>query len=75
MLKKVIQNLMRPSCHRWVVASLLLWALPTAVQAQFTFQTDLGRTMATITAYSGPGGDVIIPSSTTKGVPVKAIRV
>jgi len=41
---------------------LLLLALPAAVQAQFTFTTNNGT--ITITGYTGPGGDVTIPSWT-----------
>jgi hypothetical protein len=48
----------------------LLWALPTAMQAQFTFTTSDG--VATITGYTGSGGAVNIPSS-TNGFPVTSI--
>src|SRR5882672_1134231 len=49
---------------------LLLLALPGALQAQFTFTTNNGT--ITITAYTGPGGDVTIPG-TTNGLPVTSI--
>ena len=49
---------------------LLLLALPTAVQAQFTFTTNNGA--ITITRYTGPGGAVRIPSM-TNGLPVTGI--
>lgn len=41
---------------------LLLLTLPAPVQAQFTFTTNNGA--ITITGYTGPGGAVVIPSST-----------
>jgi hypothetical protein len=44
------------------LATLLLLALPSAVQAQFTYTTNSGA--LTITGYTGPGGDVTIPSET-----------
>ena len=49
---------------------LLLLALPAVVQAQFTFTTNNGA--ITITAYTGPGGHVTIPSM-TNGWPVTSI--
>jgi hypothetical protein len=49
---------------------LLLLALPVAVQAQFTFVTNNGA--ITITAYTGPGGAVMIPE-TTNGLPITSI--
>ena len=49
---------------------LLLWALPAAVRAQFTFSTNNGA--ITITGYTGPGGNATIPS-TTNGLPVTRI--
>ena len=49
---------------------MLLLALPSIAQAQFTFTTNNGT--ITITGYTGPGGDVTIPDS-TNGYPVTAI--
>ncbi len=49
---------------------LLLLALPALVQAQFTFTTNNGA--IAITGYTGPGGDVTIPSW-TNGYPVTSI--
>ena len=49
---------------------LLLLALPAEVQAQFTFTTNSGA--IAITGYTGPGGDVTIPSE-TNGLPVTSI--
>jgi hypothetical protein len=49
---------------------LFLLALPSVVQAQFTYTTNNGT--ITITRYTGPGGDVIIPS-TIDGLPVTSI--
>ena len=49
---------------------LLLLLLPARVQAQFNFTTNNGT--ITITLYTGPGGAVVIPSS-TNGLPVTAI--
>jgi len=51
--------------------SLLLLTLPALVEAQFTFTTNADNTI-TITAYTGSGGDVTIPS-TTNGLPVTSI--
>ena len=47
-----------------------LLALPAVVQAQFIFTTNSGA--ITITQYTGPGGDVIIPD-TINGLPVTTI--
>jgi hypothetical protein len=49
---------------------LLLLALPAVVQAQFGFITNNGA--ITITRYTGPGGAVVIPS-TTNGLPITCI--
>ena len=49
---------------------LMLLMLPAVVQAQFTFTTNNGA--ITITGYSGPGGNVVIPS-VINGYPVKNI--
>ena len=48
----------------------VLFMLPTVLQAQFTFTTNNGT--ITITEYTGPGGVVVIPSS-TNGLPVTSI--
>jgi len=45
-----------------LLSALLLLALPAAVHAQFTFTTN--NNTLTITRYSGPGGEVIIPDNT-----------
>ena len=47
-----------------------LLALPAVVQAQFIFTTNSGA--ITITQYTGPGGDVIIPD-TVNDLPVTTI--
>lgn len=49
---------------------LLLLTLPAVANAQFTFTTNNGA--ITITGYTGPGGAVVIPS-TTNGYPVTEI--
>ena len=49
---------------------LLLLILPTTALAQFNYTTTNGT--ITITGYTGPGGDVIIPS-TIDGLPVTSI--
>jgi hypothetical protein len=49
---------------------LLALALPMAAQAQYLYSTANGE--VTITGYSGPGGNVIIPG-TLGGLPVKHI--
>jgi hypothetical protein len=49
---------------------LLLWALPSAVEAQFTFTTNNGT--ITITRYTGYDGDVAIPN-TINGLLVASI--
>jgi len=43
-----------------VLAALLVLALPRSCWAQFTFTNNNGA--ITITGYTGPGGDVTIPS-------------
>jgi BspA type Leucine rich repeat region (6 copies) len=52
-----------------LLAAALL-ALPAVVQAQFNFTTNNGT--ITITGYTGPGGDVVIPA-TINGLPVTSI--
>src|ERR1035441_10299762 len=49
---------------------LLLFTLPTLMQAQFTYTTNNGT--VTITKYTGLGGDVTIPATIT-GLPVTSI--
>src|SRR5437762_8068932 len=49
---------------------LLLFLVPATVQAQFDYTTNNGT--ITITAYTGPGGQVTIPSSIT-GRPVTSL--
>jgi hypothetical protein len=56
----------------WGWAALLLLAIPAAVQAgDFTFTINHGE--ATITGYTGAGGEVDIPSAINLINPVKAI--
>jgi hypothetical protein len=49
---------------------LLLLTLPAVVEAQFIYTTN--HDTITITEYTGPGGDVVVPS-TTNGLPVTSI--
>src|SRR5215472_11151218 len=56
---------------RTACGSLFLLALPIVVQGQFDYVTN-GSSIA-ITEYTGPGGAVIIPS-TTNGLPVSSIE-
>src|SRR5690242_4341897 len=49
---------------------LLLLSLPATLHAQFRFTTNCGA--ITITKYTGPGGEVIIPSE-TNDLPVTEI--
>ena len=49
---------------------LLLLALPAAVEAQYNYTTNNGT--ITITAYTGPGGAVAIPTA-INGLPVTRI--
>ena len=64
-------NQVKTACSRGLLALLLLLALPTVVQAQFTFTTN-GDNTITITGYTGPGGVVTIPD-TTNGLSVTSI--
>ncbi len=50
--------------------SALMFAVATAVQAQFTYTTDFGQ--ITITGYTGAGGAVVIPR-TINNLPVTTI--
>ena len=54
-----------------ILLLLLLLTLPAVVQAQFNY-SDNGDGTATITGYTGPGGDVNIPS-TINGLVVTSI--
>jgi hypothetical protein len=63
-------NHLRAHCAVLVLASSLL-TLPVVAHAQFEFVTNNTRTI-TITRYTGPGGDVIIPS-TINGLPVSRL--
>jgi BspA type Leucine rich repeat region (6 copies) len=56
--------------HLLTIASTCLLALPLSGWAQFTFTINNGT--ITITGYTGPGGDVTIPSI-TNGYPVTSI--
>ncbi len=60
-------RLVRASKPLWIT---LLWLLPAVAQAQFTFTTN--NSAITITGYTGPGGNVVIPA-TTNGYPVTSI--
>jgi len=66
---KTLAGRLRTGCTTSLLPLLLL-ALPTVVQAQFTYSTTNGT--LTITAYTGPGGDVVIPD-TLDGLPVTSI--
>src|SRR5579862_2061966 len=59
-------------CLASLVFGLVLFAVPTAVQAQYVWQTNSDGVSLTITQYTGPGGDIIIPSQ-IDGLPVTAI--
>jgi hypothetical protein len=62
---------MKALCRIRVVVFLALLMTPAVAPAQFTFVTNNGA--ITITGYTGPGGNVIIPS-TTNGFPVTSIE-
>lgn len=51
---------------------LQILALPAAVHAQFIWQTNSDGVTLVITGYTGPGGDVIIPSQ-INGLTVTAV--
>jgi hypothetical protein len=53
-----------------ILITIIISALGTQAHAQFTFTTNSGA--ITITKYTGPGGNVIIPSM-TNGLPVVTI--
>jgi hypothetical protein len=59
---KTIASRLRSSCVTRLLPLLLVLALPAVVQAQFTYTTNSAA--ITITGYTGPGGDVVIPSIT-----------
>ena len=65
-----VAKLLRNHCVAGLLPTLLLLALPAAVEAQFTYTTNSGA--ITITGYTGSGGAVIIPSKIT-GLPVTSI--
>ncbi len=56
------------ACVGWVLFAAAV--IPVQVQAQFTFTTNAGA--ITITGYTGPGGVVVIPS-TTNSLPVTGL--
>jgi hypothetical protein len=53
-----------------ILPLLLLLILPVLAQAQFNYTVENGT--VTITKYTGPGGDVVIPD-TINGLPVTSI--
>jgi hypothetical protein len=55
-----------------VITAFALLCLPRRAEAQFAFSTNLDGTL-TVTGYTGPGDDVIIPSE-TNGLLVTAIN-
>src|SRR5690349_10424788 len=63
------QCLRRSISASWILPLLL--TLPAAVEAQFTFTTNIDGTL-NIAKYTGSGGAVTIPS-TTNGLPVTSI--
>jgi hypothetical protein len=67
---KTMAKRLRTACTTRRLSLLLLFALPAVVQAQFNYTTNNGT--ITITGYTGPGGDVTIPSA-TNGLPVTSI--
>ena len=58
------------ACASRLLLLLLLGRLPAAVQAQFEYAIIDGAVI--ITAYTGPGGEVIVPE-TIEGLPVTSI--
>src|ERR1035441_2987080 len=66
-MQRKIMKTNRDLIQIWLLASAML---PAVVQAQFTFTTNNGA--ITITRYTGPGRDVVIPS-TTNGLPVTSV--
>ena len=59
----------RTVCTR--LLPLLLLTLPAAVQAQFNYYVTINGTI-TITGYTGPDGDVVIPER-IDGLPVNTL--
>ena len=57
----------------WLAPLLLLLALPAAVQAQFSYKPDYFYGGVEISSYTGPGGNVTIPSTDNYGTPVVSI--
>jgi hypothetical protein len=60
----------RPAGATRILPLLLLLILPAVAQAQFEYTVENGA--VTITKYTGPGGDVVIPG-TIEGLPVTSI--
>ncbi len=69
-LTKTLARRLRTASAARILALLLPLTLPTVVQGQFTFVTNNGP--ITITGYTGPGGQVVIPGE-TNGLPVTGI--
>ncbi|MGH7970021.1 MAG: leucine-rich repeat domain-containing protein, partial [Limisphaerales bacterium] len=69
-LSNCIHHPFRHFCPLRILPLLMLPSLPTTVQAQFNYTITNGA--VTITAYTGPGGAVIIPD-TIDGLPVTSI--
>jgi hypothetical protein len=59
--------------RKWInLLILLLLLAPAAVQAQFSFVTNADNTLS-LSGYSGPGGNITIPSTNDSGLPVTII--
>jgi len=58
---KAIAASLRTACATRLLPVLLLWAMSTRAQAQYTYTTNNG--MIVITGYTGPGGALIIPDT------------
>lgn len=69
-MNNIITRIRRPCSLLVFSLCSLLGALPRAGQAQFTYVTNSGA--ITITGYTGPGGEVVIPG-TIGGLPVTTI--
>jgi hypothetical protein len=67
---KILAGCSSSACTISLLPLLLLFALPAAVQAQFTCTTNDGA--ITITGYTGPSGVVVIPDTIT-GLPVSSV--
>src|SRR5579872_5218856 len=57
--------------RKWLLFVLLLWTVPIAVRAQFTFSTNTDGSL-TLTYFSGTNGFAIIPAY-VNGAPVTGI--